>query len=161
MRQYLCECQICKLQHNVSFSAAPYPEFGESFDVRCKCCQRTTPHRRVLTRKTLSELRRDQTENELRKSMEDECAKYGFRCRFLYESVIITTPLADWCFDYHQKFVTLYHESTIKINFETGAPCKAHCQFRNRKMSPLQVIEYIAAHEVWRSKQNEVHSLQS
>ena len=152
MRQYLCECQVCKLQHNVLFPAAPYPEFREPFDALCKCCQSTTPHQRVLTRKTLSELRRNQAENELKKSIEDECAKHGFRCRFLYESVIITTHLADWCFDYHQKEVTLYHESTIKINFETGEYCKAHCQFRNRKMTPMQVISYIAAHEVWREK---------
>ena len=94
MRQYLCECQICKLQHNVSFPAAPYPEFGESFDVRCKCCHRATPHQRVLTRKTLSELHRNQAENELRKSIEDECSKYGFQYRFFYESVVVTTPYA-------------------------------------------------------------------
>lgn len=79
---------------------------------------------------------------------------YGFLYRFLYQSVIITTQLSDWCFDYHQSAITLYHESTIKINFETGNFAKAHVQFRNQKMSVPEVIDYIAAHDDWRASQN-------
>ena len=150
MRQYLCECQKCKTKNNLQFSAEPYPEFEDQFDALCKVCGTKTPHRRVLTRKTRSELHRIQMENELRKSIANECAKHGFKHRFVGESVVITTPLADWCFDYHQSRITLYHESTIKINFETGNYSKAHCQFRDKKMKTLEVIEYIAAHEKWK-----------
>jgi len=60
---------------------------------------------------------------------------------------IITTPVATWAFDYHQKLKTLRHESTIKINFDTGDPAAMHYQFRNRKMSNSDVIEYIADHD--------------
>lgn len=74
--------------------------------------------------------------------------------RFLYQSVIVTTPLADWCFDYHQRKITLYHESTIKINFATGDFVKSHLQFANRKMTPLEVIDYIASHDAWRAGKN-------
>ena len=65
--------------------------------------------------------------------------------------------LADWCFDYHQSRITLYHESTVKINFETGDYAKSHLQFANRKMKPLDVIDYIAAHDAWRAEKNAPH----
>lgn len=107
---------------------------------------------RTLTRKTATELRRRQEEDNLRNSISDRAAQYGFQCRFLHQSVIVTTPLGDWCFDYHQSRVTLYHESTVKINFETGNYAKAHEQFSQRKMKPLEVIDYIASHEAWRQQ---------
>ena len=74
-------------------------------------------------------------------------------CRFLYHSVIITTPLSGWCFDYHTPKKTLYHESTTKINFATGYYAKAHVQFRDRRMSPIEVIDYIANHDLWKATQ--------
>lgn len=80
----------------------------------------------------------------LRQSIADRCAELGFRCRFLYQSVIVMTPLSDWCFDYHERKITLYHESTVKINFATGDYAKAHMQFHARKMTPLVVLSYIA-----------------
>ena len=101
----------------------------------------------------MAELRREQQEEELRDSIVRKCEELGFKCRFLYQSVIVTTPLADWCFDYHQSKITLYHESSIKINFKTGDYAKSHLQFANRKMKPLEVIDYIAAHDAWRSEQ--------
>ena len=150
MREYLCECKVCKLQKQVKFEGEPYPIFGDEFECFCPRCNRISPYGRVLTRKARAQLNRLQTEKELKRSIVDQCARYGFRCRFLYQSVIITTPLADWCFDYHQSKKTLYHESTVKINFETGKPCKSHCQFRNKKRKVSEVIDYIAAHEKWR-----------
>ena len=108
---------------------------------------------RVLTRKAAAELRRRQAEADLRQSILDRCAEYGFQCRFLYQSVIITTPLSDWCFDYHVPQKTLYHESTTKINFTTGDYAKAHIQFRNRRMNPIEVIDYIAGHDSWKAAQ--------
>ncbi|MBQ6119967.1 MAG: hypothetical protein IJK98_12090, partial [Clostridia bacterium] len=75
------------------------------------------------------------------------CSEKGFSCRFLYQSVIITTPLAAWSFDFHLPKKTLYHESTKKINFATGNYAKTHVQFRDRKMTVNEVIEYIAAHD--------------
>ena len=75
------------------------------------------------------------------------CSERGFSCHFLYQSVIIITPLAAWSFDYHLPKKTLYHESTIKINFATGDYAKTHVQFRDRKMTVNEVIEYITAHD--------------
>ena len=108
---------------------------------------------RVLTRKAAAELRRRQAEADLRQSILDRCAEHGFQCRFLYQSVIITTPLSDWCFDYHTPKKILYHESTTKINFATGDYAKAHVQFRDRRMSPIEVIDYIADHDSWKAAQ--------
>ena len=112
-----------------------------------------TIHTRVLTRKTQAELRRRQEEEDLKKSISDQCARHGFTCRFLYQSVIITTPLADWCFDYHEKYKTLYHENTPNTKYLTGHYVKAHTQFKGKKMTVSAVIEYIASHEGWRAEQ--------
>ena len=46
-----------------------------------------------------------------------------------------------------QKLKTLRHESTVKINFDTGDPAAMHYQFRDRKMSNADVIDYIANHD--------------
>ena len=75
---------------------------------------------RTLTRKTANELKKKQAESDLQQSIVERCNHYGFQYRFLYQSVIVTTPLSDWCFDYHHNKITLYHESTTKINFATG-----------------------------------------
>ena len=154
MRQFLCECQECKAQNHLRFYSEPYPVYRDKVEGYCDTCKRTTEQQRVLTRRTLSEMHRLQAEKDLRQSIVDRCAEYGFKCRFLYQSVVITTPLADWSFDYHQSKKTLYHESTVKINFNTGGYCKTHCQFRNRKIKPLEVIDYIAGHDAWRAKES-------
>jgi hypothetical protein len=67
--------------------------------------------------------------------------------------VIITTPISSWQFGYHDRLKTLRHESTYKVNLRTGDPAKTHEQFKNRKMSNEEVIEYIAAHDQWRQDQ--------
>lgn len=36
-------------------------------------------------------------------------------------------------FDYHRPRKTLYHESTIKVNFVTGDYAKSHKQFKSEK----------------------------
>ena len=157
MRQYECKCLACGDRRQKAFQREPYPEYGAVFLTRCVVCNADTEHTRVLTRKTAAEIRRREAEQQLRRSLIDKCGEYGFTCRFVYQSVIITTPLSDWCFDYHQSRITLYHESTTKINYATGDYAKAHKQFTDRKMTPLEVIEYIAAHDEWRMKEkNEV-----
>ena len=127
------------------------PSYGEEFLRFCKICEKETLFTRTLTRKTAKELQRQKAEQDLRQTIIDCCNSYHFQYRFLYQSVIVTTPLADWCFDYHQPQITLYHESTIKINFATGDYAKAHVQFRNKSMSPVEVIHYIASHDHWRA----------
>ena len=92
-------------------------------------------------------------EQELRQSIVERASQYGFSCRFLYQSVVITTPLADWCFDYHGSRITLYHESTVKRNPATGDFAKAHKQFSDRKMNPIAVLDYIAEHDKWKANQ--------
>ena len=153
MRQYECKCLKCGLKRQFAFEE-PYPKFGETFSKHCASCASDTIHTRTLTKKTLSELRGAERESALRQSIAEKCAENGFVCRFLHQSVIITSNLSDWCFDYHQQKITLYHESTVKINLTTGDYSKSHVQFRNRKIKPLEVIEYIAAHDEWRKKQS-------
>ncbi len=146
MRQYLCECKACGWQKNLHFDA-PFPELGDSYPHYCDCCQKETIFIRVLTRKAQAETNRIAEEKALQESILDKCAAHGFTCRFYGESVIITTPAAKWQFDYHQKLKTLHHESTVKINFDTGDPAAMHYQFRDRKMSNADVIDYIANHD--------------
>ena len=154
MRHYECECLKCGRKAQIAFPSDPYPEIGEAFVRSCPSCSEETQMTRVLTRKAAAELRRRQAEADLRQSILDRCAEHGFQCRFLYQSVIITTPLSDWCFDYHAVKKTLYHESTTKINFATtGDYARAHVQFRDRRMTPIEVIDYIADHDLWKAAQ--------
>ena len=153
MRQYECECLVCGEKRQRIFCVEPYPELDTIFSCFCTNCKKETEHKRVLTRKAIAELKRQQQEELLQTSIVEKCLLYGFKCRFLYQSVVISTSLADWCFDYHTNRITLYHESTIKVNFETGDYAKAHVQFKDKKMTPLEVIEYIARHEEWKRRQ--------
>lgn len=155
MRIYECKCLVCNTVTQICFSSEPYPKYGQDFSDFCKKCDKETTFTRTLTRKTEKEIKREKEENDLRQTIIDYCNLYGFQWRFLYQSVIITTPMSEWCFDYHQKRITLYHESTVKINFSTGDYAKAHCQFREKSMSAIEVIEYIASHDQWRSIQNQ------
>lgn len=147
MRHYESECMVCGRKTQVAFSAEPYPEYGDCFQHFCFLCGEATEHTRTMTRKTAAQLRRDQEEQRRREEIMVLCEKEGFSCRFIHQSVIITTDLSDWCFDYHQSRITLYHESTTKINFATRDYAKAHVQFRNRQITTPEVIAYIANHD--------------
>ena len=153
MRHYECQCGICKTRLQIAFSGEPYPEPGDTLTHRCSVCRQDTVFTRTLTKKALAQQRSDQAEQALRQEITRLCSGHGFRCRFLYQSVIITTDLSDWCFDYHQPKITLYHESTVPIHFPTGDYARSHLQFRDRKMTLPEVIDYIAAHEQWRREQ--------
>jgi len=146
MRHYMCACQKCGEHNNLCFDE-PYPQYGEYFIRYCKHCEAETAQTMVLTKKVAKELRKQKAEQELKQSIIDYCQKYGFTCRFLYESVIVTTPISSWQFAYHESRKTLRHESTTKINFKTGDYAKTHEQFRNRKMTFQEVIDYIAEHD--------------
>lgn len=135
----------------MAFREEPFPDIGETFLHSCPICGKETEYTRVLTKKAAAEQRRKQQEQDLRKSIIEHCTAYGFQCRFIYESVIITTNLADWCFDYHMSRITLYHESTFKVNLATGDYAKSHVQFRDKKITPLEVIDFIAEHDAWRA----------
>jgi len=152
MRHYLCECMACHTRQQYAFDE-PYPDIGESFLRQCNHCCQMTPHFRVLTRKAMAELRAKEEEATLRQGIAKKCEQMGFTCRFVYESVIVSTPISSWQFDYHRRLKTLRHESTVKWNFKTGDPAFTHEQFRDRKMSNDEVIDYIAAHDEWRAKQ--------
>ena len=156
MRCYECKCLDCSSITQVGYASAPYPEYGDCFQHFCKICEKETSFTRTMTRKAAKELKAKQAELDLRQTIIDQCNYYGFQNRFLYQSVIVTPPLADWCFDYHQPNITLYHESTYKINWETGDFAKAHVQFRNQPMKPSAVIDYIASHDEWRAQQNKL-----
>ena len=97
MTNYECECTVCRAVRQIHFENGPYPEYGDLFSFYCSSCGAETPFTRVLTRKTRAEVRRRQAEQDLRNTIVERCAFYGFSCRFLYQSVIVTTNLADWC----------------------------------------------------------------
>lgn len=146
MRQYLCECTTCRERRSFYFDE-PYPAYGETFVRHCDHCDSDKLFSRVLTRKAKVEMNRLQEEQQLQEHIRQKCSEYGFTCRFYLESVIIITPVASWQFAYHEKMKTLRHESTVKVNFDTGDPAAMHYQFRNRKISVDEVIDYIAAHD--------------
>lgn len=152
MRQFMCDCLECggKEQFNLN---EPYPKYGDRFECFCKYCCKDTSHTLTLTRKLAAEQRREKEEKELRDSIIRCCEKYGFTCRFLYESVIITAPISSWQFAYHSSKKTLRQESSVMINFKTGDYAKTHEQFRDKKKTCEEVIEYIAAHDKWRQEQ--------
>ncbi|MBR1457150.1 MAG: hypothetical protein IJ594_08360 [Oscillospiraceae bacterium] len=156
MRQHICTCLLCGGQNHLSFEE-PYPQFGQQLVRFCRHCGKDTPQTMTMTRKIAAELRKKKAEEDLKQSIVSYCQKYGFTCRFLYESVIITTPVSSWQFPYHAPRKTLRHESTVKINFATGDYAKTHEQFSNRKMTCEEVIDYIAAHDEWRQREAEKH----
>ena len=149
MRHYECVCTKCGRTNQKSFNK-PYPEYGDIFVAFCHICNDLTNHTRTMTKKTKSEIKQMQEEALLKQIIIDACTKYGFQCRFLYESVIITTELSSWSFRYHDKMITLRHESTYKVNLETGNYARTHIQFKDRAMKPTEVIDYIASHEEWK-----------
>ena len=152
MRHYVCECQVCHTQQQYAFEE-PYPALGAIFSRPCNACCDVTPPTRVLTKRAPKELRAQQEESALRQVILDQCVALGFQARFLYQSVIITTPISSWQFDYHSKLKTLRHESSVKVNFATGDPAFTHEQFRDRKMNISEVIDYIATHDEWMARQ--------
>lgn len=145
MRQYLCICQKCGNQNQLRFDE-PYPKYGESFVRPCIHCGEDTTQTMLLTKKVATELRKQETEESLKASIRACCDRYGFSCRFLYESVIVITPISSWQFQYHGSKKTLRHESKINNGIKT------HEQFRDRKMTNEEVIKYIAAHDEWRAE---------
>jgi len=151
MRQYLCECSACKNRYTLWFGAEPYPILGDLFPRQCPNCGKETSFQRVATRKARSELRMIEEEQALKEAISEECRRRGFTCRFLYQSVVIQTPLAHWKFDYHTSRKTLWHESTYRINLETGVPAVRHKQFEDKKISWQEVIDYIDRHDRWKA----------
>lgn len=150
MRQYLCECTVCKKRYTLHFDLEPFPILGDSFPHQCSNCGMETLFQRVATRKAKSELRAIAEEQALREAISVECNRRGFTCRFLYQSVVIQTPAAHWKFDYHVSHKTLWHESTYPINLATGVPAARHKQFEGRKISWQEVIAYIDRHDQWK-----------
>jgi len=144
---YECQCLYCGHKTQIHFATDSAPNPKQEFLHFCKICKTDTLHKRTLTKKTLSEIHRKAQEEALRQSIIEKCKDYNLQYRFLHQSVIITTHLSDWCFDYHQPKITLYHESTIKVNFKTGNYAKSHCQFKEKKMKPTEVIDYIVSHD--------------
>ncbi len=147
VRCYECVCKACGTIKQKTFKTEPYPTLDDTFTCFCSICNSDQPHSRTATKKARAENNVRRQENDLKKDIEEACKKYGFTCRFLYQSVVISTPLSDWQFDYHQSKKTLYHESTIKINFTTGDYAKSHIQFKERRISNAEIILYIANHE--------------
>lgn len=135
LRQYLCECSVCRKRYNVNFSDEPFPLPEDIFTYLCPFCGVPTPFQRAATRKALSEIRAIKEERALKEAIEADCKQRGFVCSFIYQSVIIKTPTSSWRFDYHTSGKTLWYESTYKLNFETGNRAFHHKQFENKKMS--------------------------
>lgn len=103
VRHYECECLICRAKSTLIFHEEPFPEVGQEFLYHCPSCGKETYYTRSMNKKAIAELHRKQQEEDMKRSIILKCDEYGFQYRFLYQSVIITTALADWCFDYHQR----------------------------------------------------------
>ncbi len=149
--QYQCVCCNCGYQRQMNFSRTEAPKDEQVFQSFCERCSAETVWKRVQTKKLLREQKCKEQEKNLRNTIMQLCHTYGFQCRFLYESVIIKTPVCRWQYDYHRAKKTLYHESTTKINFATGNRADFHVQFRDKKISNEDLIAYIAEHD---GKQN-------
>lgn len=132
-RQIVCQCATCGSRANFTFPSDTCPQYGEHFPHYCTTCACEREHVLVLTRKIATEIRVAEQERQLHDSILALCTHYGFICRFVYQSVLITTPVCNWFFDYHRPRKTLYHESTIKVNFVTGDYAKSHKQFKSEK----------------------------
>jgi len=153
MKAFECMCSECGYITQVTFTNYEYPQLGVQFESYCRQCEADTGFVRVPTRKALAEQKRQYEEQVIQKKIKELCEQYGFGCRFVYQSVVITTPIAEWSFDYHKNKVTLYHESSVKINRETGLYARTHVQFRDRKMNFEDVLKYIATHDKWRKNE--------
>ena len=81
MRDYECECLKCHNKQQMGFTDS-FPEYGDHFTAHCKHCDEDTVFTRGLTRKTKSELRRKQEEEELKKAIQNRCQEQGFTCSF-------------------------------------------------------------------------------
>lgn len=146
MRKYLCFCLKCKTERLLDFDE-PFPLYGDVFKSYCQNCLAEEDFTRVLTRKAKAELNIKAEEDTLKKRISDRCALYGFTTRQLFQSIVIQTPKAEWSFDYHKRLKTLLHESTYPFSLKTGAPAKAHIQFKDRKLTIEEIIDYIARHD--------------
>lgn len=128
MRHYMCACQKCGEHNNLCFYE-PYPQYGGQFIRYCKHCGAETAQTMVLTKKVATELRKQKAEQELKQSITDYCQKYGFTCWFLYESVIVTTPISSWQFAYHEnKLDILFRciQKKRKVQFSYKRPGVGH-----------------------------------
>lgn len=147
MHHYECICQSCQTHQQFGFDNDTSLSISQEFYAYCKTCCSEKLFRRVLTKKVLAEQKRIEQEAQLRDSLAKLCESHGLSCRFLYQSILIKTPLAEWQFDYHASTITLYHESRFKRDPQTGDYMKFHCQFRNRKITPAEAIKYIVKHD--------------
>lgn len=145
------KCGICGQLRQIPNGERVVLSEGDMLELFCRVCGKDTVHVRVLTKKEQAEIRRNELENSLKKGIVDRCSQYGFSAKFVYQSVVIQTDLSKWSFDYHDGKKTLHHESTVKINFNTGMPAKTHIQFKDKKMTNEEVIDYIYRHDVSRN----------
>jgi len=153
LRTYECECVECRNKTQIQFkNECKYPKLGEIFTSYCKCCGGMCDFTRTMTKKALSELRRIHEEQALKDKIQSLCDYYGYACKFVFQSVVITTPIASWSFDYHKSKVTLHHESSVKINWETGLYARTHVQFREKNMNFEEILAYIHSHDTWRKE---------
>ncbi len=81
MREYICTCPKCSGQNHLRFDE-PYPQYGDQFVRYCRHCEEDTAQTMVLTKKLVTELRKQKAEEDLKQSITDYCNKYGFACRF-------------------------------------------------------------------------------
>lgn len=91
MKTFECMCSECGYITQVTFTNYEYPQLGVQFESYCRQCEADTGFVRVPTRKALAEQKRQYEEQVIQKKIKDLCEQYGFGCRFVYQSVVITT----------------------------------------------------------------------
>lgn len=146
VRNMACICTGCGSDIQVGFDVDFLPDINSTIERMCTKCGCEQKLRFRETRKLLAERRRMQEEQELRERITGLSEQYGFKCCFIYQHVTVTTPVGSWHFNLYGPKKKLFHESTYKVNLQTGNKAFWHLQFE-RKMSYEQLFLYISNHE--------------
>ena len=146
VRNMACICTVCGSEVQVGFDVDFLPDINSTVERMCsKCgCKQTLRFRE--TKKLRAQRRRIQEDQELRDHITQLAEQYGFKCCFIYQHVTVTTPVGSWQFNLYGSKKKLFHESSYKVNLQTGNKAFWHLQFE-RKMSLEELFLYVSNHE--------------
>ena len=150
----ICKCLTCGNMREMRIILRH--SRNDENEIQCKCyiCHKKTSSIIVTSPKEIDAVRKSRVYSRQRR-VKRACDKYHFKFHFGEQHAFIKTELGAWFFDYLDPLVTLYHESTRKINRRTGEYSAFHVQFENKYMSIEKVIDYIASHDDYRMNEME------
>ena len=150
----VCRCTACGKMQEVRIHSRHNSKVVQSITCYCYDCKRETVHLTVNDKKQINQFRSSR-EKSRQQRVANACARYGFKHHFGEQHAFVKTPIGTWFFNYLDLNVTLFHESSKKINRRTGDYSPYHIQFENREMSIEKVISFIAQHEKYRTEERE------